>query len=83
MAEKLSEFQPERPTARVLLFDRDDRILLMKGRLPSAPQRFSTQVGMENTRRDIIALCTAHGADEGLQSFLSTRWLERFAPLAS
>ena len=27
----------ERPTARVLLFDRDGRILLMKGRLPSAP----------------------------------------------
>ena len=27
----------ERPTARVLLFDRDDRILMMKGRLPSAP----------------------------------------------
>ncbi|HEY1414447.1 MAG TPA: NUDIX domain-containing protein [Caulobacteraceae bacterium] len=27
----------ERPTARVLLFDREGRILLMKGRLPSAP----------------------------------------------
>ncbi|HEY7900342.1 MAG TPA: NUDIX domain-containing protein [Caulobacteraceae bacterium] len=27
----------ERPTARVLLFDRHGRILLMKGRLPSAP----------------------------------------------
>jgi 8-oxo-dGTP pyrophosphatase MutT (NUDIX family) len=27
----------ERPTARVLLLDRDDRILLMKGRLPSSP----------------------------------------------
>ena len=27
----------ERPTARVLLFDPDDRILLMKGRLPSNP----------------------------------------------
>jgi 8-oxo-dGTP pyrophosphatase MutT (NUDIX family) len=30
---------PERPTARVLLLDRADRILLLKGRLPSAPQR--------------------------------------------
>lgn len=28
---------PVRPTARVVLLDRDDRILLMKGRLPSAP----------------------------------------------
>jgi len=28
--------QPERPTARVLLFDALDRILLMKGRLPAA-----------------------------------------------
>jgi 8-oxo-dGTP pyrophosphatase MutT (NUDIX family) len=27
----------ERPTARVLLLDPDDRILLMKGRLPSSP----------------------------------------------
>lgn len=27
----------ERPTARVLLFDAEDRILLMKGRLPSNP----------------------------------------------
>ncbi|HEY1879923.1 MAG TPA: NUDIX domain-containing protein [Caulobacteraceae bacterium] len=27
----------ERPTARVLLFDTEGRILLMKGRLPSAP----------------------------------------------
>ncbi|HEY2179856.1 MAG TPA: NUDIX domain-containing protein [Caulobacteraceae bacterium] len=27
----------ERPTARVLLLDRQDRILLMKGRLPSSP----------------------------------------------
>lgn len=28
---------PERPTARVLLLDRNDRILLMKGRLPGRP----------------------------------------------
>jgi hypothetical protein len=27
----------ERPTARVLLLDAQDRILLMKGRLPSDP----------------------------------------------
>ena len=27
----------QRPAARVLLFDPDDRILLLKGRLPSAP----------------------------------------------
>ena len=30
---------PERPTARVLLLDARDRILLLKGRLPSAPER--------------------------------------------
>jgi 8-oxo-dGTP diphosphatase len=29
---------PERPTARVLLLDRGDRILLLKGRLPGAPK---------------------------------------------
>lgn len=29
---------PERPTARVLLLDRADRILLLKGRLPGAPK---------------------------------------------
>lgn len=27
---------PERPTARVILLDREDRILLMKGRLPTS-----------------------------------------------
>lgn len=37
MTEKLSRMQPERPTARVILLDRRDRVLLMKGRLPSAP----------------------------------------------
>lgn len=30
---------PVRPTARVVLLDRRDRVLLMKGRLPSAPGR--------------------------------------------
>src|SRR5689334_17606381 len=30
---------PERPTARVLLLDRQDRILLLKGRLPGNPER--------------------------------------------
>lgn len=30
---------PERPTARVLLLDARDRILLLKGRLPTAPER--------------------------------------------
>lgn len=30
---------PERPTARVLLLDRTDRILLLKGRLPGHPER--------------------------------------------
>lgn len=30
---------PVRPTARVVLLDREDRILLMKGRLPSAKDR--------------------------------------------
>ena len=29
---------PLRPTARVLLLDREDRILLLKGRLPGSPQ---------------------------------------------
>lgn len=32
-----SEF-PQRPTARVLLLDRRDRILLLKGRLPTRPR---------------------------------------------
>jgi 8-oxo-dGTP diphosphatase len=39
MTEELSRAQPERPTARVLLFDPDNRILLMKGRLPAARER--------------------------------------------
>jgi len=36
MSQKLSRTPPERPTARVLLLDETDRILLMKGRLPGA-----------------------------------------------
>lgn len=35
----MSSNPPERPTARVLLLDARDRILLLKGRLPSAPER--------------------------------------------
>ncbi|WP_296597327.1 NUDIX domain-containing protein [Phenylobacterium sp.] len=35
----MSRIQPERPTARVLLFDVQHRVLLMKGRLPSARDR--------------------------------------------
>jgi 8-oxo-dGTP pyrophosphatase MutT (NUDIX family) len=38
MSEKLSS-PPERPTARVVLLDARDRILLMKGRLPGHPER--------------------------------------------
>jgi 8-oxo-dGTP diphosphatase len=38
MSEKLSS-PPERPTARVVLLDAADRILLMKGRLPGHPER--------------------------------------------
>src|SRR5688572_16271951 len=39
MTEELSRAQPERPTARGLLFDPDNRILRMKGRLPAARER--------------------------------------------
>lgn len=39
MSETSSPKPPERPTARVLLFDALDRILLMKGRLPGAGDR--------------------------------------------
>src|SRR5689334_19730143 len=35
MADRLSD-PPERPTARVLLLDEADRLLLLKGRLPGA-----------------------------------------------
>ena len=37
MAENAGSEVAERPTARVVLLDRADRILLMKGRLPSRP----------------------------------------------
>jgi len=39
MTETLRPVHPERPTARVLLLDPADRILLMQGRLPGAPDR--------------------------------------------
>ena len=37
MSENQAEFIADRPTARVVLLDRADRILLMKGRLPGNP----------------------------------------------
>ncbi len=47
----MSEARRERLTARVLLFDAADRILLLKGRLPSAPDApgwwFTVGGGME------------------------------------
>lgn len=39
--EKTTTETPIRPTARVLLLDRDDRILLIRGRLPGRPDSVS------------------------------------------
>ena len=47
----------------------------------SVPLRFSSQAGVEQARRHVVAACMAADADESLRHFLSTHWLERFAPV--
>lgn len=47
----------------------------------AVPQRFSSQAGVEQARISVVAACMAADADESLQHFLSTHWLERFAPV--
>jgi 8-oxo-dGTP pyrophosphatase MutT (NUDIX family) len=74
MTEKLSRGQPERPTARVLLFDPDNRILLMKGRLPAARQRpgvwFTVGGGVEPGETYAEAAAREIREETGIQDFI-------------
>jgi hypothetical protein len=44
------------------------------------PRRFITREGLERTRRRIERECASSGADEDLVEFLTTTWIDRFAP---
>ena len=65
---------PERPTARVLLLDAADRILLMKGRLPSAPERpgawFTVGGGVEPGETFIEAAAREVREETGIVDFV-------------
>ncbi len=65
---------PERPTARVLLLDAQDRILLMKGRLPSAPERpgmwFTIGGGVEPGETFVQAAAREIREETGIADFV-------------
>jgi hypothetical protein len=48
---------------------------------PSRPQRFFSTAALEQTRRDVVDTCRAADADADLREYLSTHWLDRFAPM--
>lgn len=74
MTEKLSRAQPERPTARVLLFDAENRILLMKGRMPAARGRpgvwFTVGGGVEPGETYAQAASREIREETGIQDFI-------------
>jgi hypothetical protein len=45
-----------------------------------APERFFTRGAVERARAAIAQACDAADADPALAEFLTTRWLEQFAP---
>lgn len=65
---------PERPTARVLLLDRDDRILLLKGRLPGARQGegawFTVGGGVETGETFVQAAAREIHEETGIADFV-------------
>ncbi|MBJ7413780.1 MAG: NUDIX domain-containing protein [Phenylobacterium sp.] len=64
----MSRTQPERPTARVLLFDAQDRILLMKGRRPGA--WFTVGGGVEPGETFIEAAAREIREETGIADFV-------------
>lgn len=74
MTEKLSRAQPERPTARVLLFDPSNRVLLMKGRMPAARDRpgvwFTVGGGVEKGETYAQAAAREVREETGITDFI-------------
>ncbi|HET6970325.1 MAG TPA: NUDIX domain-containing protein [Phenylobacterium sp.] len=70
----MSEPLPERPTARVLLLDAADRILLLKGRLPAARDRpgawFTVGGGVEPGESYVEAAAREIREETGIADFV-------------
>ncbi|MBW8813157.1 MAG: NUDIX domain-containing protein [Caulobacterales bacterium] len=70
----MTDLLPERPTARVLLLDAADRILLLKGRLPAAKDRpgawFTVGGGVEPGETYVEAAAREIREETGIADFV-------------
>lgn len=48
---------------------------------PPTAERFVSQAGLEQARKQIVRLCDEEGVDSAFAEFVSTHWLRQFDPV--